>query len=127
MDIALWVAQAVLSLVFLGAGFSKLRTDHVTFAASSPPNSSFAEDLSERTFTTIGVLEVLGAVGVLLPWALDVTPVVTPVAAVGLAALMVGAIATHLRRGERQPVVVNVVLLVLAVAVAVGRGLEVMS
>ena len=86
MDIALWVAQAMLSLVFLGAGFSKLRTDHVTFAASSPPNSSFAEDLSERTFTTIGVLEVLGAVGVLLPWALDVTPVVTPVAAVGLAA-----------------------------------------
>ena len=40
---------------------------------------------------------------------------------------MVGAIITHLRRGERQPIVVNVVLLVLALFVAVGRGIEVMG
>ena len=45
----------------------------------------------------------------------------------GLAVVMVGAIITHLRRGERQPIVVNVVLLVLALFVAVGRGIEVMG
>ena len=90
--------------------------------ATRPPATSFAEDLSDPVLKTIGVLEVLGATGVLLPWALDISPVLTPLAAAGLAAIMVGAIVVHVRRGERQPVVINAVLLMLALVVAVGRG-----
>lgn len=96
----------------------------MTFAASRPPGTSFAADLSEPAFKAIGALEVLGAVGIVLPWALDIAPVLTPISAAGLAVLMVGAALTHLRRGERQPIVANVILLALALAVAVGRGVD---
>jgi hypothetical protein len=78
VDIALWVAQAVRARVVPGAGFRTIRTGHLTRATGSPANSSFVEDLSEPTFTTIGVFELVGACGVLLPRALDVAPAVTP-------------------------------------------------
>ncbi|MGA7689192.1 MAG: DoxX family protein [Jiangellales bacterium] len=80
--------------------------------------------LSEPAFTSIGALEVLGAIGVVLPWALDIAPVLTPVAAAGLAVITAGAALTQVRRGERQPVVANVILLALALTVAIGRGVE---
>ena len=56
-----------------------------------------------------------------VPAALDVVPVLVPVAALGLAAIMLGAIVVHARRKETSNVVVNVVLLALAVFVAWGR------
>ena len=68
---------------------------------------------------------MLGAIGVVLPWALDIAPVLTPIAAAGLAVVMVGAALTHLRRGERQPIVANLILLALALTVAIGRGVEI--
>jgi len=127
MDVVLWITSAVLSLAFLGAGFTKLRDDRLTYAATRPPATSFAEDLSDPVFKTIGVLEVLGAAGVLLPWALDIAPILTPLAAAGLAVIMAGAIVVHVRRRERQPIVINVVLLALALVVAVGRGVQLMG
>ena len=78
MDIALWVAEAVRARMVPAAGFRTIRTGHLTRATDSPANSSFVEDLSEPTFTTIGVFELVGACGVLLPRALDVAPAVTP-------------------------------------------------
>ena len=125
MDIALWIAQGLLALAFLASGSAKLKDDHATFAASRPPGTSFAADLTEPTFKAIGALEVLGAIGVVLPWALDIAPVLTPIAAAGLAVVMVGAALTHLRRGERQPIVANLILLALALTVAIGRGVEI--
>jgi hypothetical protein len=68
-----------------------------------------------------GALEVLAAVGLILPAALDIAPVLVPLAAVGLVLLMVGAIITHVRRHEAQAIVVNLALLALAVLVAWGR------
>jgi len=64
---------------------------------------------------------VLGALGVVLPWLLDVAPVLTPLAATGLALTMLGAMVVHTRRGERPALVPNAVLLALAAAVAVLR------
>lgn len=127
MDVVLWITSAVLSLAFLGAGFTKLRDDRLTYAATRPPATSFAEDLSNPLFKTIGALEILGATGVLLPWALDIAPILTPLAAAGLAVIMVGAIAVHLRRGERQPIAITVVLLTLALVVAVGRSVQLLG
>ncbi|HET7901849.1 MAG TPA: DoxX family protein, partial [Candidatus Nanopelagicales bacterium] len=69
----------------------------------------------------IGVLEVLGAIGLILPGITGIAPFLVPLAATGLALLMIGAIVVHARRGERQPIGANIVLLLLAVFVAWGR------
>ena len=127
MNIALWIAQGVLAAAFLAAGLTKLKDDRLTYAATRPPSTSFAQDLTDPVFKTIGVLEILGAVGVVLPWLLDIAPILTPLAAAGLAVIMVGAIATHVRRKEHQPIIVNVVLLSLALAVSVGRGIDLLG
>jgi hypothetical protein len=69
----------------------------------------------------IAALELLGAAGLILPGALDIAPVLVPIAATGLAVLMAGAIVTHIRRKEYQPPVINAILLLLAVFIAWGR------
>ena len=69
----------------------------------------------------IGALEVLAAIGLILPAAFDVVPVLVPLAAVGLVALMVGAALIHARRREAPLIVVNLVLLALAAVVVWGR------
>jgi hypothetical protein len=66
-------------------------------------------------------LEILGALGLLAPLGLGILPWLTPLAGIGLVLLMLGAAATHLRRGENQMIIINTVLGVLAAIVAVGR------
>ena len=78
----------------------------------------WAADVTDVEFRTVGLLEVLGALGLVLPGALGIAPLLTPLAAVGLALTMVGAIATHVRMGETDRLAVPIVLLVLAVFVA---------
>ena len=80
-----------------------------------------AEDFSDTGVRTIGALEILGALGLLLPAVAGVATVLVPIAAVGLALVMVGAAVTHRRRGELPMIGSNVVLLVLAVVVAWAR------
>jgi uncharacterized membrane protein YoaK (UPF0700 family) len=81
----------------------------------------WAEDFSAGTVRTIGVLEVLAAVGLILPAALDIVPVLVPLAALGLVVVMIGAVITHARRREPTTIVINLVLLLLAALVAWGR------
>ncbi|MBI4940307.1 MAG: DoxX family protein [Actinobacteria bacterium] len=119
MNIALWVVAGLLALLFAGAGFMKATTPKAKLQEN--PNMAWTEDFSPGLIKTIGVLEILGAIGLILPWALDVVPVLTPLAATGLAITMVGAIITHGRRKETQAIGMNVVLLALCVFVAVGR------
>jgi uncharacterized membrane protein YphA (DoxX/SURF4 family) len=126
MNVALWVAQALLALAFGAVGFTKLRDDRLTYARARPPMTSFAEDLSDRTYKVLGVLEVLGAIGVVLPRLLGIAPVLTPLAALGFVGLMIGAIVLHRRRNEPQLIAFNVVLMLLALFVLWGRGVEVL-
>ncbi len=82
----------------------------------------FVEDFSQMQVTGIGVLEIMGAMGLILPWATGILPWLTPLAAVGLALTMVGAFLTHLRRKELIPMgLVNIVLFSLALFTAYGR------
>jgi hypothetical protein len=74
-----------------------------------------------RSSTSIGVLEVAAAVGLILSAALSIAPILTPIAAVGLILVMAGAVVTHARRHESLNVAVNIVLAVLAAVVAWGR------
>jgi uncharacterized membrane protein YphA (DoxX/SURF4 family) len=119
VDVVLWILAGFLAVVFLAAGGAKLAQPKEKLAAS--PNMAWTEDFSPLMIKVIGFLEVLAAVGLIVPAVLDVVPVVVPVAAVGLALMMIGAAITHFRRGETQPIVINAVLLVLAVVVAWGR------
>jgi uncharacterized membrane protein YphA (DoxX/SURF4 family) len=119
MNIVLWVLAALLAFVFLGAGAMKLTQSKDKLAAN--PNMAWTEQFSAGTIKLIGLLEVLAAIGLILPAVLGIASALVPLAAVGLVLLMIGAALTHARRKENQAAVVNVVLLVLAAAVAVGR------
>src|SRR3954451_25088068 len=117
MNVVLWIVAGVLAAAFLVAGLTKLTQPKEKLAG----RMGWVEDFPPGVIKTIGALEVLAAIGLILPAALDVVPVLVPLAAVGLAALMVGAVVTHARRREPELKVDNVVLLVLAVVVLWGR------
>ena len=119
MNTALWIAQALLALVFLMAGLMKLTQPKEKLV----PKMSFLEDLSPGQTRLIGLLEVLGAVGVVVPLLIGVVPFLTAWAAVGLMLTMVGAVITHLRCKEYLNLIPAGVLLALAAFVAWGRGL----
>jgi hypothetical protein len=82
---------------------------------------SWAARVSDRQFRAIGLLEVAGAVGLILPGALGIAQVLTPLSAVGLALAMVGAVLTHLRLGETNRIAAPLILMLLLVFVAIER------
>jgi uncharacterized membrane protein YphA (DoxX/SURF4 family) len=117
MNIALWVIQLLLAITFLASGVNKLARPRLALAGQLP----YVEDFSDAQIKGIGALELLSVIGLVVPPVLHIATFLTPLAAVGLVLLMGGAIVTHLRRSEPQMAAVNVVLLVLAAVVAVGR------
>jgi uncharacterized membrane protein YphA (DoxX/SURF4 family) len=119
MNVVLWILAAVLAGLFLAAGGMKLAQPKEKLAAS--PNMAWAQDFSPGALKAIGALEVLAAIGLILPPALGIVPVLAPLAATGLALLLVGAAITHARRKETSAVVTPVVLIVLTGVVAWGR------
>jgi len=118
MNVALWITAGLLAGAFLASGVLKLIHTKEKLIASG---MGAIEDFGAGTVKAIAVLEILAAVGLILPAALGIAPVLVPLAAVGVVLLMVGAILTHLRRHEAQPVVVNLALLALAGFVVWGR------
>jgi DoxX-like family len=120
VNVLAWILSGLLAFAFLGAGFSKLVTPRQKLLEN--PKMSWASDFTNTQVKTIAGVEVLASIGVVLPWLLDIARVLTPLAAVGLAITMIGALVTHGRRGElKQALPVNSVLLAVAVAVAVIR------
>jgi uncharacterized membrane protein YphA (DoxX/SURF4 family) len=113
----IWIAQGILAVVFLAAGLMKLTQPRAALKEKTP----YVEDFTDGQIKAIGTVEVLGAVGVILPAALKVAPILTPIAACGLALTMVVAATTLIRRGEYPHVALNVVIFALAVFVAIER------
>jgi len=118
MNIVLWIVTAVLALAFLAAGSMKIAQPKAKLAATG---QGWVEDFSDGAVKGIGVLEVLAALGLILPALLGVATVLVPAAAVGLVLLMAGAAFTHGRRHETPNVVINLVLAILAAGVAIAR------
>ena len=118
MNVVLWIVAGLLAVAFLAAGLMKLTQPKKKLADSG---MGWTEDFSDGAVKGIGALEVLGAAGLILPAALGIVPVLVPIAATGLALLMLGAAVTHARRKESPNIVVNIVLLALAAFVAWGR------
>lgn len=119
MDVALWVVAGALGLLYVVAGTTKAVRDRD--AMLKHENLAWMNDFSPAGVKAIGVLEALGGLGLVLPRLTGVVPVLTPLAATGLALLQLGAAVVHLRRGEPRSVPVNLVLAALAAFVAVGR------
>ena len=117
MGMALWVAQVLLAAAFLVSGATKLSQPREKLVK----NMAWVEDFSQPTVRLIGTLEVLGAIGVVVPALTGILPWLTPLAALGLVLTMAGAALTHLRRTEYGGIAVNAVLFVLAAFVAYGR------
>jgi uncharacterized membrane protein YphA (DoxX/SURF4 family) len=114
----LWVVAGVLAAVFLSAGTLKLSQPKDKLAVTG---LGWVEGFSAAQVKAIGAVEVLAAIGLIVPAVLDIAPILVPVAASGLVLLMIGAMVTHLRRNERSVMGVNVVLATMAVFVAWGR------
>ncbi len=117
MNIALWVVQILLALAFGMAGIMKVTQPIDRLEA----RMGWVKSVGPRGVRLIGSLEILGAIGLILPAVTGNLPWLTPVAAACLALTMIGAMITHGRRGEYSQIGVNLVLLLLALFVAYGR------
>ncbi|MEV7692184.1 DoxX family protein [Microbacterium sp. NPDC089189] len=114
MTIALWILNALLGFALFAAGLMKVVRPR---AALKERGMNFVDDFSAGSVKAIGVAEVLGALGLILPLATGIAPLLTPIAAVALAVTMLAAAAVHVRRTESP--VVTLVLATLLIASAV--------
>lgn len=118
LHVALWVVQGLLALNFGMAGVMKT---FMPVAELVKNNINWAGDIPLALLRFIGVAELLGALGLILPAALRIKPVLTPLAATGLLVVMVLAAGFHATRGEWQGIAFNTLLGALAAFVAWGR------
>ena len=118
MIVAYIIVAGLLALVALGSGLMKILRPKAKLQEMEAP-MAWTADFPEWQVKAIGALEVLGAVGVIVPMATGIVPVLSPIAAIGLALVHVGAFVVHARRGEKP--YVNMGIFALAgVAAALG-------
>lgn len=115
-------AQVVLTVFAVAAGLLRVATPYARF--TKLPAQGWSHEFKPWHVKLIGTLEVLAGVGLIIPLLLPSLAFLTPLAAVGVALVMAGAMATHLRRAEYPNVVGNLVWLAVALYVAYGRLVE---
>lgn len=120
MNVALWIVTALLATAYLAGGVGKVVVPKEKIAAAGR-SGEWVGNWSAGAVKAIGVLQILGAVGLVLPAVLNVVPVLVPVAAVGLMGIMIGATVVRVRRGEFGLMVLDLAYLALLAFVAWGR------
>ena len=115
MNIALWIVQALLAALFLFAGGVKLVMPIEEMLKQMPV------PLPGWFLRFTGIVEVLGALGLILPWLLRIRPGLTPLAAAGLVIVMLGATAYNLAAGDVATALITLVIGLLCAFVAYGR------
>lgn len=118
MNTLLWLVQLLLALTFLAFGLLHLLRPRDKLLQVTP----WVEDYPQTLVKAVGALELMGALGVVLPSALGTAPGVVVASAVGLGLISLGGVVVHLLRSERDRVALPAVLLVAAVFVAWGRA-----
>lgn len=117
MEIAYWIVAGPLALFYVyGGGIKVIRSKEQLL-----PMMGWVERMPMPLVRTIGVLEVHGAIGLILPPLTGIAPVLAVAAAIGLVLIQIGGIYVHLSRGETKVIGLNIVLLVAA-AVAAWLG-----
>ncbi|KIF77849.1 membrane protein [Streptomyces sp. 150FB] len=119
MDLALWIAAGLLAAVALVGGVTKTFIPKEKLA--SQHGGEWTGNVGAGSIRALGILELLAAVGLILPAALDIAPVVVSVTALCWILLMVGAMVTHSRLGQFKLVLVNLAYLGLAAFIAGGH------
>lgn len=119
MNIALWIVAGLLAAAFLIAGGNKLFVPYDKLRRT--PGAGWANDFPAGFVKALGIVEIVGVVGLILPGALNIAPILVPIAATGLAVIMIGAGVTELRRHEPRHALINLLYFVLAIFVAAGR------
>ena len=118
MNSLFWTFQGLLAVIFLTAGATKLLQKKEALS----DRFGFVDDFTQIQLYRIGILEILGALGLILPRLTGILPWLTRVSAVGLSLVMVSAFFTHLRRGEIIPMgIVNISIFSLAILITIGR------
>lgn len=121
MNVILWIVQVLLAGAFGMAGAMKATQTKEQIIEKRGEQMGWVNDFTDQQLKGIGVLEILAAVGLILPWALNIIPVLTPLAGLGLVLTMAGAAYTHYRRDEQPMIMINGVLGALALFVFLGR------
>jgi DoxX-like family len=121
LNLALWIVAGILAVAFLVSSSTKLFVPKEKLAGMGGAASKWVEDFSPGSLKAIGAIEFLAAVGLIVPAALGIAPVLVPLAATGAVLLFVGAVIMRLRRGERATVIPDLVYLAMAAFVAWGR------
>ncbi|WP_422772329.1 DoxX family protein [Plantactinospora sp. WMMC1484] len=119
MNLALWIAAGLLAAVSVTGGITKMFVPREKLAALN--GGEWTGHAGVGFIKTIGVLEFLAAVGLILPAVLDIAPFMVPVTAVCWVLLMVGAAIIHVRLGQFRLVMVNLGYVALAAFIAWGR------
>ena len=118
MNAGLWVLQGLLAALFLFSGGMKSTQSEQKLVVSGQTG---VEGLPPTLIRFIGICEIFGAVGLILPRLSNVMPLLTPVAAGGLGLIMMLAAIVHYRRNEAGTVLLNILILLGCTAVAYGR------
>lgn len=115
MNIMLWIVQVLLAVIFMFAGGTKfvMSVEQMNAQAPIPLPGLFLH--------FIGACEVLGAIGLIVPWATGIKPYLTPLSAIGLAIIMTGATALTIAGGQAAMAAIPLIVGLLAAFVAYGR------
>jgi uncharacterized membrane protein YphA (DoxX/SURF4 family) len=118
MNTFLWIIQGLLAAMFLTAGVMKLTQAKEKLLKQLP----WVADFSIGTVRFIGLSELLGGIGLIVPWLTGIAPILTPISAIGLCVVMVLASnIVHLKKNEYKEIAFNAILFILAAFVAYGR------
>lgn len=117
MNTVIWIIQGILAVMFAMAGLMKTTQPKEKLIPKLP----WVKDFSIGTVRFIGASELLGAIGIIIPYLTGIVPILTPLAAIGLVFIMVFASVYHGGKKEYKEIAFNVSLLILSAIVAYSR------
>ena len=118
MNIAIWIITVLLALAFVAAGVMKVAQPRAKLAASG---MAWTNDFSDAGVKLVGLAELLGGLGLILPAVTGIAPILVPIAAAALTVIMIGAVVWHVRANDTKGAVPSLVLGILALVVAIAR------
>ena len=118
MNIAIWIITGLLALAFIGAGLMKVAQPRAKLADGG---MAWVNDYSDAGVKLVGLAELLGGIGLILPAVTGIAPILVPIAAAALTVIMIGAVVWHVRANDAKGAMPSVILGILALVVAILR------
>lgn len=118
MNIAIWIITGLLAVAFIGAGLMKVAQPRAKLAANG---MAWTNDYSDAGVKLVGLAELLGGIGLILPALTGIAPVLVPIAAAALTVIMIGAVVWHVRANDTKGALPSLILGILSLVVAITR------